>query len=94
MGTSIKLFKLPTGKRLQSLCPGPVAWSKWAMVGWKLGSIWFAVLELSVLEILTDPPISAVGKNIWAGCSLPLIQFLVILFPNGVVNDGIGRFLS
>ena len=56
-----------------------------------VGSIQFAVPVLSVFVILTDPPISLVGNKILAGCSFPVIQFLVTLFPSGVVNDGIGR---
>ena len=57
----------------------------WTMVGWILGSVWFSVSVLSVFAIITDPPISVVGNNICFSCSVPTIQFLVILFPSEVV---------
>ena len=55
------------------------------VVGWIVGSARFTISVLSVFAILTHPPISVVGNNIWYGCSLPVIKFLVILFPSGVV---------
>ena len=58
-----------------------------------LGSVKFTLSALSVSVILTDPPISIFSNNIWAISSIPIIWFLVILFPIGVViHDAYGRF--
>ena len=84
MVTSIPPFKLLIYKWLQSLCPGTFFCLKFIMVGWIVGSARFAVSYLSLFAILTHPPISVVGNKIWAGCSITIIQFLVILFPGRV----------
>ena len=73
------------GKWFRSLCPATVTCLRWTMVGWIVGSFQFSVSVLIVFAILTDPPISVVGNNIWASCSLPVIWLLVILSPIGVV---------
>ena len=85
LGTSISLFKLPMGGWFWSLCTGTVTSLRWNMVGWIVRSVWFAVSVLSVSTILTNTLISVFGNNIWAGCSMPAIQFLVIFLPSGVV---------
>ena len=91
--TSIPLLKFLFGQWFHSLCSVPVTLLKWMMVGWIVGSIWFAVSDLSVSTILTDPPISVVGNNIWPVCSIPIIWFLVILFPSGVaIRDDSSKF--
>ena len=92
--TSILIFKLQMGNYFWSLCCGPVACLRWTMVGWIVGSVQCAVSILSVFEILTDPHISVVGKKNLAGCSVPIIWFLVILLPSVVVIclDYAGRF--
>ena len=68
-----------------SMRPVTAACLRWAMVGWIVISVWFAVSVLSVFTILTDPPISVVRNNIWAGCFVPVIRLLVIRFPSGVI---------
>ena len=80
----IQLLKFLIGKWLHSLCPGSFAFLKWMMVGWKVGSIKFYVSVLNEfgipIEYFTAPSISLVDNNIWAGCFVPVIRFLVILF--------------
>ena len=38
------------------------------------------------IEYFIDPPISVVSNEILSRCYIPLIQFLVILFPSGVAT--------
>ena len=94
MGTSVPLSKLMRGGWFRSLFPSPVAWLRWTTVGWIVGSVRFSVSVLNgsaiSINYFTDLPISVVGKNIWSGCSVLVIHFLVILFPSGVI---IGFFL-
>ena len=80
----IPLFKLSTWNWFQSLRTGPVACLKWMIVDWIVVSVRLSVSYLIVFAILTDPPISVVGNNIWASCSVTIIQFLVIIFSSGV----------
>ena len=62
------------------------------MVGLIVVSV--TVSELSVFAILIDLPISVVGNRIWASCSIPVIGFLVIIFPSGVaIIDAFSIFL-
>ena len=49
MGTLIPLLKIPMGKWLWSLFPGPVARLRRTMVGLIVGSIQFDFLELRLL---------------------------------------------
>ena len=78
------------GNCFRSLCTSLVACWKYTIFGWILWPVQFSVSILSVFVIFTGPPISVVSNNIWAGCFMPTILFLVILFPSVVVNDGIG----
>ena len=56
-------------------------WNSWL----NIGVCTISVSVLSVFAILTDPHISVFGNKIWASCSVPVIQFLVIVFPSVVV---------
>ena len=88
LGTSVPLYKLPRGEWFWPLCPGMVAWLKWSMFGWIVVSIRFYVSVLNgftiPIEYFTDPPISVIGNKIWYGCSIPVIRFIVIIYPNWV----------
>ena len=44
--TLISLFNISMGKWFWSLCPGPVPFLRWKMVGLIVGSVWFAVSVL------------------------------------------------
>ena len=73
------------GKWFRWLCPSPVDCLSYMMVGWIVGSVQFDVSVLSVFAILTNAPISVFGNNIWYDCYVPVIRFLVIILPSGVV---------
>ena len=99
LGTSVPLYKLPRGEWFWPLCPGMVAWLKWSMFGWIVVSIRFYVSVLNgftiPIEYFTDPPISVIGNKIWYGCSIPVIRFIVIIYPNWVAISFVyySRFL-
>ena len=61
VGTSVPLFNLPRGKWFMLLCTGMVAWLKWNMFVWILGSVWFYVWVMNgstiPIECFTGSPI-------------------------------------
>ena len=61
LGLSIPLLKRSMGKWFRSFCPGLVAWLRWKVVGWLVGSIQLAV---SVLRLFPSGVIICLGYDI------------------------------
>ena len=51
LGTPITLFKLLMEKKFRSLCYSPTDCLRWALVGWLVGSVRFAVSDLKFPQL-------------------------------------------